>query len=145
MRFNEPRSPQYTIGNGLRVGPSLIKLAGFGLFATREFIKNEYITHYEGEKISRQEALLRRLRGEDSHIKCLYLMGDCIDGIKGKAVVKGCGGASLANDARTQKENNTRYETRNGTIWLRATRDIAKGEELLVSYGRAYWSQHLAR
>lgn len=139
MRFNEPRSPQCTVGDGLKVDTSLIKRAGFGLFATRDFRKNEYITHYEGEMISRQEALARRSRGEDSHIKCLHLMGDCIDGIKGKFAVKGCGGASLVNDARSQRGNNSRFETRNGTIWLRATRDIAKGEELYASYGRTYW------
>lgn len=139
MRFSEPLSHQCTVGNGLRVKKSFIPDAGFGLFATRDFLKNEYITHYEGDLISRQEALARRSRGEDSHIKCLHLMGDCIDGIKGNSAVKGCGGASLVNDARSQKGNNTRFETRNGTIWLRATRDIAKGEELLASYGRTYW------
>jgi SET domain-containing protein len=59
--------------------------------------------------------------------------------------------ARYANDCRSAnkragqcKGNNSKFDmttTRAGktTIWLRATKNIKAGSEILISYGRKYW------
>jgi len=141
QRHYAPRatSEVYTIGHGLQVKPSIIREAGMGLFCTQAFKRNSYITFYDGETITREQALERRSRGKDTHIRSVGLMGDCIDGYTGSTVKTGCGGASLANDGLSPAKNNCRLENNNGVTWLRANRDISSGEELLCSYGKLYW------
>lgn len=128
-----------TVGHGLEVKPSTISGAGMGLFCTQAFKRNSYITFYDGETITRGQALERRSRGKDTHIRSVGLMGDCIDGYTGATVRPGCGGASLANDGLLPEKNNCRLENSNGIAWLRANQDISVGEELLCSYGKLYW------
>jgi len=36
--------------------------------------------------------------------------------------------------------NNSRYEIRKGEAYIIASRNIKAGEEIFVSYGRAYWN-----
>jgi SET domain-containing protein len=131
-----------SLGNGIECKPSTLPDdAGFGLFATRPFKKGSIITWYDGERISRNEALNRRKINKSSHIKSLNYLGDCIDGIKGESnMMIGRGGASLANDARSFVRNNCSYVTKNNNIYLKAKRDLIEGEELFVSYGKSYWS-----
>jgi SET domain-containing protein len=128
-----------TIDHGLEVKTSTIAGAGMGLFSTEEFKRNSYITFYDGEAITRSQALERRRRGKDTHIRSVGLMGDCIDGYTGATIRAGCGGASIANDGQLPDRNNCRLENKNGIAWLRANRDISSGEELLCSYGKLYW------
>ena len=52
--------------------------------------------------------------------------------------------ARYANDARGLKRikgfiNNAIYTESHGRVFIESTRDIAPGEEILVSYGKEYW------
>lgn len=52
--------------------------------------------------------------------------------------------ARYANDARGFTKikginNNSEYVNENNRIFIRATRDIAPGAEILVGYGKKYW------
>jgi SET domain-containing protein len=137
-----PRSVQEvcTLGYGVEKRPSGIAGAGDGLYATQAFSKNQYITFYDGERISRTEALKRRANGKDSHIRSTGLFMDCIDGFTGSSIYLGCGAASLVNDGRSSTINNCKLiNDSTGNTYLKALRDISLGEELLYSYGRNYW------
>ncbi len=55
------------------------------------------------------------------------------------------GVAHFANDAKGLVRvkgivNNSEYETEKGRCYILATRDIPAGAEILVDYGREYWS-----
>jgi len=138
-----------TVGNGVVVLPSTIPFAGVGLFATRNFKKNEIITGFSGEIIDRKEADKRRKLGLDTHIRDLDKPYVYIDGFKTIEESFGKGGAQFANDALDNELNNAVFYKRYGTdsnpipsIWLKAKRDIKSGEEIFVSYGKDYWKIH---
>jgi len=57
-----------TIGNGVIVKSSDIPGGGYGLFADRDFEKNEPITFYDGKIIDHKEALQLRESGQATHI-----------------------------------------------------------------------------
>ena len=132
------------LGNGVRAAPSRIAGAGLGLFATKDFSKNEWITAYEGERIPRDDAKRLREANKDSHVATLEKGVWAIDGIKKPQ--EGKGGASFVNHSDDTSGRNCKldvfYPTRDrllGTLALRATKDIEEGDELLCSYGRDYW------
>jgi len=68
-----------------------------------------------------------------------------IDGLR--CPQEGRGGASFANDGRGPR-NNAKFVLQHDKsqgrdrVFLKATRDIYDGEEVLVSYGRTYWQVH---
>lgn len=139
-----------TIGDGVEVKASTIHGAGRGLFATKRFKKGNIITEFDGEIISRDEALRRRLAREDSHIAGLDFDTQ-IDGINVQAV-DGKGGASFANDPRdTKRVNAKKVENQviHGVIrtgeptltraFLEATKQIDEGDEIFVDYKSTYW------
>lgn len=142
VRFYEPKniSQVSTLNNGLSIKKSNIPNAGMGLFAAKNFIKNEYITYYDGEKISRETAILRKSQNKHSHIRSIFIMGECVDGYTGETINSKNGAASLVNDGRNSMKNNARLESRSSIIWLRANQDISKNEEILCSYGNTYWT-----
>lgn len=128
------------------VGPSRIAGAGLGVFALRDFARGELVTEYCGDVVGRREALAR----PRSHMRTLLAHFLYIDGARRPpprgSDAWGGGVGSLANDGRDLL-NNTEYvhrtdrATARPRIFLRATRAIEAGDEVLVSYGRAYWSQ----
>lgn len=136
--------PLASIGDGVEVRESTIPGAGYGLFAARAFARNEFITWMDGEEISRTEALARARAGRASHMRTLVYGFSALDGIR--EPVAGAGGVSFANHPPSgtkpsavfvNKEDHTGVAMQ---IFLRATRDIATGEEIFVSYGAAYWA-----
>jgi len=123
---------------GVEVRPSTLrpkKMAGRGLFATREFKRGERIALYGGEKLTPAEVDARY--GEDGlaaysltiHPKRLVL--DAI-------TVRGYG--SMANDGRSAHPCNARFSRSGENGEVRATRRIRAGEEIFASYGREYWT-----
>ena len=62
-----------TIENGVIVHPSSIPNAGLGLFAYRDFEKNEPITLYDGKIIDRKEASKLKAGGKATHIGLFLL------------------------------------------------------------------------
>lgn len=135
-----------TVGCGLSVRMSLIPNAGAGLFAEQCFRRGCLITEYVGSQSLIWKEQARREAQQDparaSHWRGLD-SGWVIDGLR--IPVIGMGGGSFANDGRSNQANNARYVellAANGVdsrVFLRATRDIRAGEEILVSYGRSYW------
>jgi hypothetical protein len=113
-----------------------------GLFATRPFLKNELVTEYTGEYITREQAVERRKNGKASHIKSLT-HHQLIDG--NRSPKEGQGVAQFTNDATKTGGNNTQFYTpfdkkeARYRIFLKATRDIACDEEIFVCYGNDYW------
>lgn len=131
------------IGNGVQILPSLMPNAGNGLFADRDFKKNELITEYDGPRIDKASADKLREKHMHTHIRVVNSQYEYIDGYKD--VLVGKGGGSFANDATIQKQNNSIYFSKfdelrgRGRVFLKATKDIKKGEEIYVSYGKDYW------
>ncbi len=103
------------------------KIEGWGVFATRPITKNTRIIHYAGEKISNQESLKRELRYiRKGHIWCFKLTNRSV-------IDAGVGG----NDARFINHSchpNCYIDIKQGVIWIRAARNIRKGEELTYDY-----------
>lgn len=129
------------IGNGVELRPSQIPNAGVGLFATRNFERNELITEYEGEQIDWKEAQRRRDQGRDSHIKSLAYGYVAIDGLKDPSTATGFGGGSFANDPyKSEFTDNAKFvikeDKKQGRdrIWLQALHYIDAGEEIFVDY-----------
>lgn len=147
-------SPSSDNPYGLYVDTSHIPEAGKGLFAGVDIPRNAFITRYAGNLVSWEEAEELRRKGLHTHCKSVFFGGPVIDGHKGHEVLDAegkldarfvaCGIASLTNDARDPKKNNTYFFKKAkdpNTIWLRAKHDIPRGSELYVSYGRGYWRQ----
>ena len=137
-----------TLGFGVEVKESQIPDAGLGLFVEVKFYKGDLITEYDGAVISREEALVLRDRGLDTHVRSInrdFLINGHF------APVEGRGGASFANDF--PKHYNVKFVTKDkslmgdnrpglnvlGGVYLQALRDIEAGEELYVSYGKDFW------
>ena len=103
------------------------KIQGWGVYATRTISKNTRIIDYAGEKISNQESLKRERRYiQHGHIWCFKLTNRTV-------IDAGVGG----NDARFINHSccpNGYVQIVDGVIWIRAARNIRKGEELTYHY-----------
>lgn len=140
-----------TIGHGVIVKTSTIPNAGLGLFASKNFKKNELITEYDGKIIDKKTAKQKQRDNPSStfHFVALSLGNSVIDGIK--IPIPNRGGASFANDSINNPPYNSKFfrttkvmpdlaDQRSGNLeltrlFLKALRDIAKGEEIFVDYG----------
>ncbi len=132
------------------------RVAGLGLFAGRAFEKGEMITEYSGNFITREESV-RRLGKTDSHIRTHIGRRWDIDGLRQPQV--GRGAASFANDAAPPLKANSVFDFVDSQLaerdverffkgapaifrpeeritFLRASRAIARGEEIFVDYGQ---------
>jgi uncharacterized protein len=125
----------------LSIKKSQIPSAGKGLWAEKNFKRGEIIVKYEGEKISWKECLKRNQDQEGYGDYYFFISkNNCID-----AQYTTWAHGRYANDASGLSRidglrNNTRYEIINGEVVIRASRNIKSGEEIFVSYGRAYWN-----
>jgi hypothetical protein len=137
-----------TIGDGVEVRVSRIPNAGNGLFATREFQKNELITEYVGNIIWKDDVesmLKNRKPGEDptSHVRVLVKGFQYVNG--NRVPKEGEGGGSFANDPHPSQVTNAKFivqedaKIARGRIWLKAIKPIVPGDEIVVSYGEDYW------
>lgn len=119
------------------IGQSLIPGAGKGLFAIENIMQGEVIVHVTGTRYSASDV-------EELHYENNYLLevndesGDCIEVT---------GPARYANDANGISAmpgvvNNAEFcSAEDHSMYLEATLDILKGEEILVDYGAAYWQE----
>jgi len=102
-------------------------LHGWGMFALERIPKNKRIIAYLGEIVSHRESLDRELRYlERGHIWCFKLNSRWV-------IDAGHGGndARFINHACTP---NCYSQVVDGTIWIRAARTIAPGEDLTYDY-----------
>lgn len=150
-RFTKPKSKQQmcAIGRGLKIKPSLLPFenVGLGLFADRDFKKGEYITWYDGK----ENFLIRKQRKKhlqnlkhSSHTKS-FNWDMVVRGEKSarKAFKNEMGGGSFLNDPLDPFFVNVKFDVSDDPerhfIYIRATKDIKEGTELLLGYGDRYW------
>ena len=114
----------------LRIKTSNIPNAGLGLFTTEDIKRNQRITEYLGEDLTRSE-VERRYPGKAAlyvYCKSKNICRDARDSNSSEA--------RFANDGRTDYTNNTYLRPR--SYILRAKKNIKKGDEILWSYGDEY-------
>ncbi|MCD6066645.1 MAG: hypothetical protein K0S33_1471 [Bacteroidetes bacterium] len=122
----------------LKVKKSTLPDAGKGLFTTTPIKKGERIVEYLGEIIDWKEYERRVAKDEDGY---LFFVNKkhCIDAFNTPQHV-----ARYANDAQGLSKvkglkNNSVYETEGNRCFIIAKKDIAKNEEIFVSYTKEYW------
>lgn len=129
---------------GVQSRDSTVANAGKGLFATKDFEEGEYIIPYIGEIIT-ENCLNQRY---DDEITAPYTT----DFSRRRYIDSACqrGTASRANGlfrsngrSRTRRVHNAEIVNRPSQgIWLQATRDIDRGNEIFVWYGNNYILQN---
>jgi SET domain-containing protein len=103
------------------------RIAGWGVYATRPISKNTRIIDYAGEKISNRESLRRERRYlKRGHIWCFKLNSRWV---RDAAV-----GGNIARFINHSCTPNCYSQIIGDTIWIRAARNIRKGEELTYDY-----------
>ena len=129
--------------SGLKLAPSKIANAGDGLFTTREFKRGHKITNYGGVEYTLEDwKKLSGSYGAKFRGKILDARSTQSDGL-----------GRWANDCRGDTvgctKNNATWSTFNGNnkkglppkLSLRAKVNIPIGDEVYVSYGKAYWQR----
>ena len=117
--------------DGLRVARSSLVGAGMGLFAARDINRGDHIADYTGDE------LVLNHDGVGGPYALGLTRRSAID-----AARTNTGYGRWANDPRGGNAGpNSEFvlNPARRTGRLRATRNIAKGDEILVSYGPAYW------
>jgi SET domain-containing protein len=103
------------------------KIQGWGVFASRPISKNTRIVHYAGEKITNQESLRREARYlKKGHIWCFKLNRLYV---RDAAV-----GGNIARYVNHSCRPNCYTQIVGDTIWIRAARNIRRGEEITYDY-----------
>ena len=103
------------------------KLHGWGVFADQRINKNKRIIDYAGEKISHQVSLKREMR----HMKKGTIW--CFQ-INRRWVRDAAVGGNMARFINHSCHPNCYVHIVGDTIWIRAARNIRKGEELTYDY-----------
>ena len=120
----------------LKIKRSQIPGAGKGLFTTKPIAKGERIVEYKGKLTTWKEVNHRD--GTNGYI--FHITRNRV--IDAWSYPKAFG--RYANDARGLAKikglkNNADYVVDGGRAYIDATRNIEKGEEILVGYGKEYW------
>jgi SET domain-containing protein len=103
------------------------KLHGWGVFADQRINKNKRIIDYAGEKISHRESLKREMRYmKKGTIWCFQ--------VNRRWVRDAAVGGNIARFINHSCHPNCYVHIRGHTIWIRAARNIRKGEELTYDY-----------
>ena len=105
------------------------RIHGSGVYATQPIPKNKRIIHYAGEKISNRESLKRELRYiRKGHIWCFKLTN--------RTVIDAGVGGNVARFINHSCRPNCWIEVdaKTRTIWVRAAKQIRKGQELTYDY-----------
>jgi uncharacterized protein len=103
------------------------RIEGWGIFATRSIPKNTRIIDYAGEKITNRESIRREARYvKQGRIWCFKLNHWYV---RDAAV-----GGNLARYINHSCRPNCYTEVAGDTIWIRAARNIRRGEELTYDY-----------
>jgi len=103
------------------------KIHGWGVWATKAISKNTRIIDYAGEKISNQESLKRERRYiRKGHVWCFKLTN--------RTVIDAAVGGNLARFINHSCRPNCYVHITGGVIWIRAARNIRRGEELIYNY-----------
>ena len=103
------------------------RIAGWGVYATQSISKNTRIIDYAGEKITSRESLRREsVYLKRGRIWCFKL--------NARYVRDASVGGNLARYINHACRPNCYTQVVGDTIWIRAARNIRKGEELTYDY-----------
>jgi len=103
------------------------KIHGWGVYATKAIPKNTRIIDYSGEKISNQESLKRERRYiRLGRVWCFKLTN--------RTVIDAAVGGNVARFINHSCRPNCYVHIAGGVIWIRAARNIRRGEELTYNY-----------
>ena len=137
------------------LGPS----AGFGLWTGPKtfYRKGDYITEYDGEIITRKEALELKKNGSSSHCRSLGIGSDLV--INGDfnpfdftSYLRGAG--AFINDIKDKTKYNAEFVNldtlvgvkRKGKyqtltrVFIRAIKFIPPNHEIFINYGKDFWN-----
>ena len=119
----------------LQIKKSILPGAGMGLFTKISITKGTRIVEYKGRSTIWKDVENDYKNGYIYSINSKHV-------IDAKTYKKALG--RYANDARglvTSKglTNNSRYVVDGLKVFIEATKDIAAGSEIFVSYGKEYW------
>jgi hypothetical protein len=124
----------------LYVKKSKIPKSGKGLYTSKDIAKDEIVCEYEGEKLTWKECLARNEAQKGKGGYYFYINSkNCVDAQNTLWAI-----GRYANDAAGPSRvagirNNCKYDVVKGKPYIRATRNIKAGSEILVSYGKDYW------
>ena len=129
LHFRMPHSAFLLCCNGslTMIQKRRSRIQGWGVFATRPINKNTRIIDYAGERITNRESLKREGRYlRAGHIWCfklnrLYARDAAVDGNVARFINHSC-------------RPNCYAQVIGETIWIRAARNIRRGEELTYDY-----------
>jgi SET domain-containing protein len=115
---------------------SQLPRAGKGLFAKIDFAKGDRITEYAGPRKKWKD-----VKEQDGYNAYLLRLNrtTAIDARPSKSPGRYANDAAGLVRMRGLK-NNAEYLTYGNRCFIEATRKIKKGEEIFVSYGRAFWN-----
>ena len=116
---------------GLRVKPSTV--GGKGLFAAKRFRPGTTVSRYTGDVLTLNEKLARYPNDDAEYVLQVGNTGRFIDARSTQSSV-----ARYTNDCRgTGRPCNARFRG----SFIKATRVIDDGQEVLVPYGNDYWNR----
>ena len=118
---------------GARIKASQLPGAGKGLYAARDFHRDEVVARYTGDLVP--------TASPDNFGSSAYVL-ELSEAVSIDAARTNAAEGRMINDARgSGRRSNSRFSCnqRNKTAVVRATRAIKKGEEIFVAYGREYW------
>ena len=123
----------------LYIHESQIPGSGKGLYTAIPIYKDEVISIFKGEILSKSEASHRAKNGDDGYFINLP-DGTTMDSMKVKCFAK------YANDSlgfvKTKFKTNSKITLdENGSVCIVANRKIWVGEEIFCSYGKEYWKK----
>ena len=103
------------------------RIAGWGVYALERISKNTRIITYDGERISHRESVRREARQlPRGRIWCFT--------VDERTAVDASVGGNLARFINHACRPNCYTQIINGEIWIRAARNIERGEELTYDY-----------
>ncbi len=102
-------------------------IAGWGVYAAEPITKNTRIVDYAGERISHAESVRREKRHlPNGRIWCFTL--------NRRWVIDGSVGGNIARFINHTCKPNCYAQVIDGVIWIRASKNIRKGDELSFDY-----------
>ena len=133
--------------DSFRVGPSTVPNAGRGLFAAREFKRDEVVVKYEGGavestgeamRVSDKSYLMKLSPGLYVNSPDSWWFERIAQVNNGDESATKCGLGRFLNDSTPY---NVYFDKKpeEKCAYAVAMRDIKSGEELFVSYGKMYW------
>ena len=127
--------------DGLKIAKSNIKGAGQGLFTTRAFKAGERLIEYTGDTVSTDSVMYNLPKAQGYNSRYVVSMSDqvSIDAARTNTA-----DGRMINAPPSGTRPNSRFgfkQTDPKGITIYATRGIKAGDEILLSYGRTYWTR----